>query len=183
MREIIRSIRRTVHTLKGDSAACGFQELSELAHMLEDALGGGGSDRRRKCRWRNWVSPPQTLLAPCWSPTGSRRALPDTWPLRQMVQQLALGAEKADGRVAKKSRAAKKSSVSGQQVVWTEYEKLAALAPERKAKKTFHIVAQIDPLCAMPIAARQLVANALRSVARNIGRASGTGIDRQVTEA
>jgi len=37
-REIIRSIRRTVHTLKGDSAAAGFHELSELAHTLEDAL-------------------------------------------------------------------------------------------------------------------------------------------------
>src|SRR6266496_3776948 len=36
--ETIRSIRRTVHTLKGDAAACGFKELSELAHSLEDAL-------------------------------------------------------------------------------------------------------------------------------------------------
>ena len=27
-------MRRTVHTLKGDSAACGLPELSELAHML-----------------------------------------------------------------------------------------------------------------------------------------------------
>jgi len=36
--EIIRSIRRTVHTLKGDAAACGFLELSELAHLMEDAL-------------------------------------------------------------------------------------------------------------------------------------------------
>src|SRR5437870_8605362 len=36
--ETIRSIRRTVHTLKGDAAACGFKELSELAHLLEDAL-------------------------------------------------------------------------------------------------------------------------------------------------
>ena len=31
-------MRRTVHTLKGDSAACGYQELSEIAHLLEDAL-------------------------------------------------------------------------------------------------------------------------------------------------
>ena len=42
--------------LKGDSAACGYQELSELAHLLEDALtpevaahpgepGGRGIDR------------------------------------------------------------------------------------------------------------------------------------------
>ena len=36
--ELVRSIRRTVHTLKGDSAACGFRELSELAHDLEDVL-------------------------------------------------------------------------------------------------------------------------------------------------
>src|SRR5438128_2849091 len=36
--EIVRSIRRVVHTLKGDAAACGFRELSELAHELEDAL-------------------------------------------------------------------------------------------------------------------------------------------------
>lgn len=36
--EIIRRVRRAVHTLKGDSAACGYQELSELAHELEDVL-------------------------------------------------------------------------------------------------------------------------------------------------
>jgi len=36
--EIVREIRRTVHTLKGDAAACSFRELSEAAHELEDAL-------------------------------------------------------------------------------------------------------------------------------------------------
>jgi len=36
--EVIRSVRRVVHTLKGDSAACGFSKLSELAHELEDIL-------------------------------------------------------------------------------------------------------------------------------------------------
>src|SRR5580704_6238214 len=41
--EIVRSIRRTVHTLKGDSAACGLRELSELAHQFEDALTLEGS--------------------------------------------------------------------------------------------------------------------------------------------
>ncbi len=30
--ETARSLRRTVHTLKGDAAACGFRELSELCH-------------------------------------------------------------------------------------------------------------------------------------------------------
>src|ERR1700746_1988027 len=36
--EVIRQLRRAVHTLKGDSAACGFHKLSELAHELEDVL-------------------------------------------------------------------------------------------------------------------------------------------------
>jgi len=34
--EILRRVRRTVHTLKGDSAACGYTELSETAHALEE---------------------------------------------------------------------------------------------------------------------------------------------------
>src|SRR6204780_5777413 len=41
--EIVRGIRRTVHTLKGDSAACGLRELSELAHQFEDALSVEGA--------------------------------------------------------------------------------------------------------------------------------------------
>ena len=36
--ELIRSVRRAVHTLKGDSAACGFTKLSEISHELEDVL-------------------------------------------------------------------------------------------------------------------------------------------------
>src|SRR5260370_7938314 len=36
--EVIRHVRRAVHTLKGGSAACGFHKLSELAHELEDVL-------------------------------------------------------------------------------------------------------------------------------------------------
>src|SRR6202030_3417884 len=41
--EIVRVIRRTVQNLKGDSAACGLRELSELAHQFEDALSLAGS--------------------------------------------------------------------------------------------------------------------------------------------
>src|ERR1700676_5740909 len=36
--EVIRGVRRAIHTLKGDAAACGFSKLSELAHELEDIL-------------------------------------------------------------------------------------------------------------------------------------------------
>src|SRR5277367_6854642 len=37
-KEQLRQVRRAVHTLKGDSAACGYRQLSELAHDLEDVL-------------------------------------------------------------------------------------------------------------------------------------------------
>jgi len=37
-KESLRRVRRAVHTLKGDSAACGYRGLSELAHELEDVL-------------------------------------------------------------------------------------------------------------------------------------------------
>ena len=56
--ETVRSIRRTVHTLKGDAAACGLRELSELAHEFEDALSLEGTRahafgcRDRLCRGR-----------------------------------------------------------------------------------------------------------------------------------
>src|SRR5437879_3351388 len=58
--EIVRSIRRTVHTLKGDSAACGLRELSELAHQFEDALLWGAQPLRP--RWRKSPSRPQMFL-------------------------------------------------------------------------------------------------------------------------
>src|SRR5882724_4003232 len=38
--EALRGLRRAVHTLKGDAAACGFKDLSHLAHEFEDALVG-----------------------------------------------------------------------------------------------------------------------------------------------
>ncbi len=57
--EIVRVIRRTVHTLKGDSAACGLRELSELAHQFEDAL--SLEARLRRQRWRKLPLPRPTF--------------------------------------------------------------------------------------------------------------------------
>jgi two-component system chemotaxis sensor kinase CheA len=43
--EALRSIRRAVHTLKGDSTAFGFVELTQLAHRYEDALDRVGENQ------------------------------------------------------------------------------------------------------------------------------------------
>jgi two-component system chemotaxis sensor kinase CheA len=170
--EIIRSIRRTVHTLKGDAAASGFHELSELAHMMEDALAVEVSASNVSLAELGFTA--ADTFGAMLTAYRQQSALPETWPLKQMVQQLAAGTDASAGSVGKKSgtkksSAAKKSSTDSQQVVWTEYEKLAAEAAQSAGKKILHIVAQIDPLCAMPIAARQLVTNALASVVQILG--------------
>ena len=163
--EIVRSIRRTVHTLKGDAAACGFHELSELAHMMEDALAVEGTSSKVSLAELGFTA--ADIFSAMLAAYRQQGALPETWPLKHMVQQLASGAEGQAG--SKKSSATKKSSVDNQQAGWTEYEKLAAGVAQAEGKKILHIVAQIDPLCAMPIAARQLVTNALGTVAQILG--------------
>jgi two-component system, chemotaxis family, sensor kinase CheA len=166
--ETIRSIRRTVHTLKGDAAACGFQELSELAHMLEDALAVEVVTASKMSLAELGFTAADTFGA-MLTAYRQESPLPEDWPLRQMVLQLASGTETRLSSGARKPRTAKKSHVDVQHAVWTEYEKLAAQSAQAEGKKIFHIVAQIDPLCSMPIAARQLVANALGAVAQIFG--------------
>jgi two-component system chemotaxis sensor kinase CheA len=155
--EIIRSIRRTVHTLKGDAAAAGFPELSELAHMLEDALA---------------VETPATgislaelgfIAADTFSATLAAYqrnvALPDPAPLKAFVERLGAGNEIPG----------KKSGNATAPAVWTEYERLAADAARSEGKKIIHLVARIDPLCTMPVAAHQLIVNAAGSLAQILG--------------
>jgi len=170
--EIVRSIRRIVHTLKGDAAACGFHELSELAHMMEDALAVDVSAAKVSLAELGFTA--ADTFGAMLVAYREKSALPDSAPLTRMVRKLEAADEDMAGRgkkpgASKKSSAGKKAKADSQLVVWTEYEKLAAESARTEGKKIFHIVAQIDPLCTMPIAARQLVANALASVAKIVG--------------
>src|SRR5258708_7065920 len=45
--------------------------------------------------------------------------------------------------------------------LWTEYEKLAMIQAQSNGQDVYHVVVKIDPHCAMPIAGRQLVHNAI----------------------
>ena len=160
--EIIRSIRRIVHTLKGDSAAAGFRELSELAHSIEDALAveTPGDDVSLAELGFTAADTFGTML----TAYRENAALPDASPLKAMVEKLATGPKKAKGRSSKKT-----ATKGDSEIAWTEYERLSAASARADGKKIFHIAAHIDPLCAMPVAARQLVTNALASVAQILG--------------
>jgi len=151
--ETVRSIRRIVHTLKGDAAATGFQELSEVAHKLEDVLAsettaGHGSLAEIAFRAAD-------LFSEMLSAYRGETKLPSSAPLQKMIRDLAR-LPKAEGSAAKKGK-----SSSAVQAVWTEYEKLSMQRAANEGKFLYHIRIQVDPTCAMPIAARQLVLKAL----------------------
>jgi two-component system chemotaxis sensor kinase CheA len=158
--EVVRSIRRTVHTLKGDAAACGFKELSGLAHLLEDALAVEG------------IVAPGALVELSFKAADvfdemlkayrERRPLPDTSEIGRMAQNL-VPASTGSRRKPKEARN-KVLPVS-----WSEAEQKSANAAQEIGQRIFHVIAHIDQLCAMPIAARQLVISALGAIAQVLG--------------
>src|SRR5271168_629526 len=94
--EIVRAIRRTVHTLKGDSAACGLRELSELAHQFEDAL----SLETAACHGAlaEIALAAADVFAEMLAAYHHDRPMPDAKPLRQRIKELT------EAPAAKKSR-------------------------------------------------------------------------------
>ena len=171
-REIIRSIRRTVHTLKGDSAAVGFHELSELAHTLEDALAVEKPSANVSLAEIGFTA--ADTFGAMLVAYRQQTALPDSSAVRKLVQQLASSA-------ASTPTAGAKSQDNPTRTVWTEYERLAAQEARSGGKRVLHVIAHIDPLCAMPIAARQLVANAVSSIAQILGSRPEAGAAVQGT--
>ena len=159
--EIIRSIRRTVHTLKGDAAAGGFHELSELAHTARGRA-RSGSRLRPMCRWRRLAFTAADIFGAMLVAYRQQTPLPDTSAIKKLVQQLA-------SHTSSQESAAPKAPDNPVQTVWSEYERVAAQSARADGKSILHVVAHIDPLCAMPIAARQLVANAVGTIAQILG--------------
>lgn len=159
--ETVRSIRRIVHTLKGDAAASGCHELSELAHALEDALAldtAGSHSSLAEIA----LAAADTFEAMLSSYHG-KAELPSGEPLRNMIRKLA-----RDPKV-RKSRGRKLKATAPGRAIWTEYEKLAMQAALKQGKHVYHITAQIDPQCGMPIAARQLMLNAIAEAGEVLG--------------
>jgi two-component system, chemotaxis family, sensor kinase CheA len=152
--ELVRGIRRTVHTLKGDAAACGYRELSELAHELEDVLA-----MEIKAASHHEVAEVALLAADVFGAIlqahRNNQAAPQGTALRERIQQLA----QQPLQNTRRPRAAS-TSVSAS---WTEYEQVAIRAALDQGRRVYQVSVWIDPQCAMPMAARQLVHNALQS--------------------
>ena len=157
--EIVRVIRRTVHTLKGDSAACGLRELSELAHQFEDALSLESAATQVAVAEIAFAAADVFVEMIAAYRTGGK--LPSTKSLSKKIQDLTAAPTAKKTRRKKAAATALKTGTD-----WTEYEKLAITQAHGRGWAIYHIVVKIDPHCAMPIAARQLIHNAVGSMGR-----------------
>ncbi|MGA9472795.1 MAG: chemotaxis protein CheA [Terriglobales bacterium] len=158
--ETARSLRRIVHTLKGDAAACGYHELSELAHEFEDVLAVKTNDG---------VIPEVAMRAAdifgaLIHAYHAKKKLPDLTPLRAEFARLAKPtAEDSQLKetAATEPEAKSKKRKSKEVAPWTEYERLAIAHANEDGKLVHHVIVQVDPQCGMPIAARQMIQIAL----------------------
>jgi two-component system chemotaxis sensor kinase CheA len=155
--EIVRTIRRTVHTLKGDSAACGLRELSELAHHFEDALSMESAAVHGALAEICFLT--ADVFAAMLVSYHRGGPMPETAALRIRIDELT------SGKTAKKAR--KKSSAaelakSGKD--WSESEKLGIARAQAAGLAIYDVLVKIDVHCSMPIAARQLIHNAIGEV-------------------
>jgi two-component system, chemotaxis family, sensor kinase CheA len=161
--DLVRSIRRIVHTLKGDAAACGFRELSNAAHELEDALAlESAASHGSLAEIAFTAADTFNAMLTAYRHKGK---MPSAAPLAKMVRDLAQPSKTK--KRSKKAATSKEEAVAP--VAWTEYEKLAIQNAVIRGSSVYHITAGIDSHCSMPIAARQLVLNGLAPYAEILG--------------
>jgi two-component system chemotaxis sensor kinase CheA len=152
--ETARSLRRTVHTLKGDSAACGFRELSELCHEFEDVL--TLENTAAAALVPEIALRAADVFAALLEAYRKGTKLPSIQSLRADIARLA---HPASGGAVKAKKKTRKAAVK--KTRWSEYEQLAITRAVAEGKHVHHVVVQIDPQCAMPIAGRQMIQLAL----------------------
>src|ERR1700722_12546928 len=164
--EIVRVIRRTEHTLKGDPVACGLRDLSELAHQFEDALSLEGTATQTAVAEIAFSA--ADVFTEMIAAYRRGKKLPSSKTLSQKIQQLT--AVPATGKIRRTKKSSGKMPATatlaprmplqtGAQ--WPEYEKLAITQAQASGQDVFHVTVKIYPHCAMPIAGRQLVHNAI----------------------
>jgi two-component system chemotaxis sensor kinase CheA len=156
--EIVRSIRRTVHTLKGDSAACGLRELSELAHQFEDALSLETAAAHGALAEIAFAA--ADVFAAMLAAYHSGGPIPASDPLRNRIKELT--SAPAAKKLRRKKKVAEAIVEPGKH--WTDSEKQAMAQAQAAGLALFGVVVKIDPHCAMPIAARHLIQNAISRV-------------------
>jgi two-component system, chemotaxis family, sensor kinase CheA len=154
--ELIRGVRRAVHTLKGDSAACSFNHLSEIAHELEDVLTLQVAQTHGSELAEVLLSAVD-LFESMLGAYQKQQEPPSAAPLRNLIHH-----------VLKAPLAANTSGESPAPSIpaafrWNEYESLMISEAMLRGETVYNIALRIDPNSAMRAAAFQLVRNVLHA--------------------
>jgi two-component system chemotaxis sensor kinase CheA len=158
--EIVRSIRRTVHTLKGDAAACGLHELSELAHHFEDALSLETAAAHQALAEIAFAA--ADVFAAMLAAYHGGSAMPASDGLRRRINELT--SAPASKKLRRKKKPVEPAAKAGKD--WSDSEKHAIARAQDAGLALYDVMVKIDPHCSMPIAARQLIQNAIASVSQ-----------------
>ena len=151
--DVIRRVRRAVHTMKGDSAACGFHKLSELAHELEDVLTPQIA-QTRGAELAELVLSAADSFGAMLTAYQRKTELPAADVLHALIQRLleapasAGAAPGAPGQVPARFE-------------WTEYEQLMISEAVHRGEDVYNIALRVDPNSLMRAAAFQLIRNVL----------------------
>jgi two-component system, chemotaxis family, sensor kinase CheA len=154
--EVLRGVRRAVHTLKGDAAACGFAQLSELAHQLEEVLTPEVVQSRGAGIAEIVLSAADIFGTMLFAYERSSEP-PSGVHLQKMIRDLL------EGPSSKRDPAAHKAH--GLQVAatfaWTEYEQLMISEAVHRGESVYNLALRVDPNSLMRAAAFQLIRNVL----------------------
>ena len=125
--EQLRHVRRAVHTLKGDSAACGFRELSELAHRLEDVLTPELAARTHAEDCGSGAGGHRFVPANAWRRIAAMKRLPLRMSLRELINDLLREHKSAE------------PPASHAKPEWTEYERLLIDEASRRGERVYQV--------------------------------------------
>jgi two-component system chemotaxis sensor kinase CheA len=152
--ETIRRVRRAVHTLKGDSAACGYQELSRLAHELEDVLTPQVIETRSAALAEVVLTAADTFHAMLAAYRGNLQP-PAGDALRTHIRHL-MGQSLQAGGASPQS-----ANDVAAKFEWGEYEQLMIAEAVHRGETVYNVGLRIDPASQMRAAALQLIRNVL----------------------
>ena len=142
--DLVRDLRRNVHTLKGDSAACGYKELSEAAHAVEDVMTPEVAEQNGEAL-AGLVLTAADLFDSLLTSFRDGLQPPSTQELRRLIA--VLKNPPSEARFAPAFH-------------WSEYER-KLIATIANGQPVYNIALAVDPSCPMPTAAAQLVRNTL----------------------
>ena len=164
-KESLRSVRRAVHTLKGDSAACGYRQLSELAHDLEDVLSPDLA-RENSGLIAEVVLTAADTFHEMLAAYRNNLQPPAGGALREYIQRLLR--KPATGR-----QDAPSSVVAT--FAWTEYERLLISDAFRRKEKVFQVALHLAKESLLPAAAFELAKKALEGSGKVLALRPETG--------